>query len=111
MLPPVSRLTDALIAAGYPIQCVNTNIDGTFTVTLDSTGTPEQQTAVDAFVASYVDAPMIALPLSTIIANINALTTAQKTKLQILVVALAIQANPQLGALVGVVVAGDQPQT
>lgn len=110
-LPAASRLTDILTDAGYPIQCVSVNPDGTFTITLNSTGTTIQQTAVDLIAKTYVDAPRIPLPLKTIIANVQALTSAQQNKLLLLVVALAIQDNPKLGELVSVVVAGDQPES
>lgn len=109
LLPAVSRLTDVLTAAGYPVQCVSTNVDGTFTVTLDETGTPAQQLAVNTLVATYIDSPRVPLPLKTIIQNVQALTTQQQLKLLSVVCALAIQDNPALGALVGVTVVGDQP--
>jgi len=109
LVPAVSRITDKLISLGFPVQCVNDNGDGTYTATLDSTGTPAQQITVNTLVRNYVDSPRVPLPLATIIQNVQSLTTAQQNKLLLLVVALSIQQNPQLGNLVGVVVAGDQP--
>jgi hypothetical protein len=107
--PLVSRLTDALVAAGLPVQCVNANPNGTFSVILLAGSTPAQQTAANALVASYVDSPRVPSGIVSIYNQVQALTTVQQQKLMALAVAYLLQQNPNAAAALGINVVGDQP--
>lgn len=108
-LPAVTRLTAALVAAGLPVQCVSDNGNGTYTVTLQSGSTTQQQTQANALVSSYVDAPRVPAPLSTIYNALLGLTTVQQNKVIAVCCALIVQQNPTLAQQVGVAFVGDQP--
>lgn len=109
ILPVVSRLTQALLDAGYPIQFVNDNGDGTYTITLTSEGTALQKIEADTFAATYVDMPKVAVPIPTILAAFNALTAEQQQKVIAACCAVCIYEFPDIAALVNVNISGEAP--
>lgn len=108
-VPKVSRLTDALVAANFPVQCVSDNGDGTFAISLQIGATQLQQTQANAFAVAYIDAPRTQRPLALIIQDLQALTNAQQQRLMLLTIAYTLQQNPKAAALLGINVSGDQP--
>src|SRR4051812_48235498 len=108
-LPIVSRLTDALVTAGFPIMGVLDNGDGTFTLSFTGGATQLQQTQANAFVLTYVDNPRRPRSIAAILTDLQALTTAQQNKIIAICCAYIIQQNPDFAAKVNVVLSGDQP--
>lgn len=111
ILPVVTRLTQALLDAGYPVQFVGDNGDGTFTVTLTPEATQLQQIEANTFASHYIDQPKIPVPIPTILAAFNALTPDQQQKVVAACCAVCIWNFPDIAALVNVNISGEAPLT
>ena len=106
----LNRLTNAITAAGIPIDGISQASDGTLTVQYRAEATQAQRDQAAAMVASFDMRPRRPRSYADLIAAFQALTAAQQTQVRNRVLLWTIRQNPEIIEDLNLPIAGDEPE-